>query len=68
MYVRAEGPFDTLHYVWDFTQKPSILVAATSVKSALSIYWDQFKGENNKSITFTEDPVYSFGIVLDKVS
>lgn len=68
VYVRAEGPCDTLHYLWDFTQKPSILVAATPVKSNLSISWDQFKGENNKSVTFTEDPVYSFGIVLDKVS
>lgn len=68
VYVRAEGPCDTLHYLWDFTQKPSILVAVTPVKSNLSISWEQFKGENNKSVTFTEDPVYSFGIVLDKVS
>lgn len=68
MYVRAEGQCDTLHYLWDFTQKPSILVAATSVESHLSISWDQFKGKNNMSVKFNEDPVYSFGIVLDKVS
>jgi hypothetical protein len=66
--VKAEGPNDTLHYVWDFTQKPSILMAATSAASKLSISWDQFEAESNKSITFSEDPVYSFGIVLDKVN
>jgi hypothetical protein len=68
VYVKAEGLFDTLHYLWDFTQKPSILVVATPITSDLSISWGQFKGENNKSVTFSEDPVYSFGIVLDKVS
>jgi hypothetical protein len=68
VYVEAEGLNDTLHYLWDFTQKPSIFVAATPVKSHLIISWDQFKGNNNKSITFSEEPIYSFGIVLDKVS
>lgn len=68
VYVRAEGPSDILHYLWDFTQKPSILVAATPLKSDLSISWDKFKEENNTSIKFSQDPVYSFGIVLNKVS
>jgi hypothetical protein len=67
VYVEAEGPNDTLHYLWDFTQKPSIFVAATPVKSRLIISWPQFK-LNNKSVTFSEEPIYSFGIVLDKVS
>lgn len=67
VYVKAEGTSDTLHYLWDFTQKPSIFVAATPVKSNLSISWDQLKVKSNKSVTFSEDPVYSFGIVLDKV-
>jgi hypothetical protein len=43
-------------------------MAATSAASKLSISWDQFEAESNKSVTFSEDPVYSFGIVLDKVS
>jgi len=67
VYVRAEGPSDILHYLWDFTQKPSILVAATPLKSNLSISWEKFKGENKTSIKFSQDPVYSFGIVLDKI-
>lgn len=66
--MEAEGLNDTLHYLWDFTQKPSIFMAATSVKSQLNISWDHFKGNNSKSITFSEEPIYSFGIVLDKVS
>lgn len=67
VYVEAEGLNDTLHYLWDFTQRPSIFVAATPIKSHLIISWDQFKGNNNKSITFSEEPMYSFGIVLDKL-
>jgi hypothetical protein len=67
-YVKAEGPNDTLHYLWDFTRKPSILVAAAPAASNLTISWDQFEGESNKSIMFSEEPVYSFGIILDRVS
>ncbi|XP_021938342.1 glycosylated lysosomal membrane protein-like isoform X2 [Zootermopsis nevadensis] len=66
-YVKAEGPNDTLHYLWDFTQKPSILVAAAPAGSNLTISWSQFKAGNNKSIMFSEEPVYSFGIVLDRI-
>jgi hypothetical protein len=68
VYVNASGPNDTLHFLWDFTQKPSILVAAAPLTSVMNISWHQFKGECAKAITFTEEPVYSFGIVLDKVS
>jgi hypothetical protein len=68
VYVKAEGRNDTLHYLWDFTQKPSILVAAAPAASTLNISWDQFEGESSKSIKFSEEPIYSFGIVLDRVS
>lgn len=67
MHVSAEGPNDTLHYLWDFTHKPSILVAVTPVTSHLKIDWSNFTDESAKKITFGNETLYSFGIVLDKL-
>ncbi|XP_069697302.1 glycosylated lysosomal membrane protein B-like [Periplaneta americana] len=67
LHVSAEGPNDTLHYLWDFTHKPSILVALTPASSHLLIDWINFKDESAKKISFSEKSLYSFGIVLDKL-
>ncbi|PSN45259.1 hypothetical protein C0J52_10341 [Blattella germanica] len=67
IYIRADGPNDTIHHLWDFTQKPTIFIAATSISSKLVISWNQFEEGINKTVMFTEEPVYSFGIVLDKI-
>ncbi|XP_049791117.1 glycosylated lysosomal membrane protein-like [Schistocerca nitens] len=67
VYVKAEGPNDTLHYVWDLTAKPSVLLALTDKDSNLTIDWRGFIDGEDGSLTFSTDPLYSFGIIIDKV-
>ncbi|XP_071449818.1 glycosylated lysosomal membrane protein B-like [Hetaerina americana] len=68
LYVRADGPNDTLHYLWDFTGKPSVLLALTSPSANLSISWSDFLWNiKDTSLNFTESPMYSFGMVIDKI-
>ncbi|KAJ9584542.1 hypothetical protein L9F63_021113, partial [Diploptera punctata] len=67
VYVRADGSNDSLHHLWDFTHKPSVFMAATSLNSNLNISWSKCNEGSHGCITFTQPPTYSFGIVLDKL-
>ncbi|XP_076657599.1 glycosylated lysosomal membrane protein A [Halictus rubicundus] len=67
VYLRADGLNDTLHYLWDFGGNPSILLALTSPSAFLNISWEDFIAKKKNSITFTEEPVYTFGIVINKI-
>ncbi|XP_063991404.1 glycosylated lysosomal membrane protein-like [Diachasmimorpha longicaudata] len=66
-YLRAEGPTDTLHYLWDFVQRPAILLAITSNSAKLNVSWDDYLINVPKSIRFTEEPEYTFGVSIEKV-
>ena len=66
IHVRADGPNDTLHYVWCFHNKPTILLALTSHAANLSVSWEDFP-ENKSSINFTSEPHYSFGVLINQV-
>ncbi|XP_053972558.1 glycosylated lysosomal membrane protein-like [Hylaeus volcanicus] len=67
VYLRADGPNDTLHYLWDFGGNPSILLALTSPSASINISWEDFIARKKNSIMFTEKPVYTFGIVINKI-
>ncbi|XP_034184401.2 glycosylated lysosomal membrane protein [Osmia lignaria lignaria] len=67
VYLRADGPNDTLHYLWDFDGNPSVLLALTSPTGFLNISWDDFLMNKKNSVTFTEKPIYSFGVVINKI-
>ncbi|CAL7939342.1 unnamed protein product [Xylocopa violacea] len=67
VYLRADGPNDTLHYLWDFDGNPSILLALTSSSAYLNISWEDFLLKEKNSIMFTEEPIYTFGVVLNKI-
>ncbi|XP_041980924.1 glycosylated lysosomal membrane protein-like [Aricia agestis] len=63
-YVRCEGPADTIHQIWDFSNHaPTFILALTSVNSTLNITWD---GSSIRSFNFTENPKYSFAASMDK--
>uniref|UniRef100_A0A0C9RFA9 NCUG1_1 protein n=1 Tax=Fopius arisanus TaxID=64838 RepID=A0A0C9RFA9_9HYME len=66
-YLRAQGPNDTLHYLWDFVQRPGILLAVTANSVKLNISWDDYLINQPKSISFTQEPVYTFGVSIEKV-
>ncbi|XP_026669452.1 glycosylated lysosomal membrane protein A-like [Ceratina calcarata] len=67
VYLRADGPNDTLHYLWDFDGNPSVLLALTSTSAYLNISWDDYLAKKRNSVTFTEEPAYTFGVVLNKI-
>ncbi|XP_076173147.1 glycosylated lysosomal membrane protein [Ptiloglossa arizonensis] len=67
VYLRAQGFNDTLHYLWDFSGNPSILLAVTSPSTSIDISWDDFIKKKKNSITFSEKPIYTFGIVINKI-
>ncbi|XP_074105584.1 glycosylated lysosomal membrane protein [Cotesia typhae] len=67
LHLKAEGPNDTLHYLWDFVGNPSVLLAVTSPAAKLNIEWDKYLTRQPKSINFTEEPIYTFGLVIQKI-
>lgn len=65
VYIRADGSTDTIHQIWDFTRKmPTIIYAITKPKAVMHIDWNG----REPNITLSEDPLYCFGVVMNKVS
>ncbi|XP_071554636.1 glycosylated lysosomal membrane protein [Temnothorax nylanderi] len=67
LYLRADGPNDTLHYLWDFVGTPSVLLALTPPSAWLNITWDDYLARRENSLSFSEKPAYSFGIIINKI-
>lgn len=67
-YVRAEGPNDTLHYLWDFTNKPTVFLALTDPKDNLTVNCVEFALSQSNAFNFTQTPKYVFFLLLNKVS
>ncbi|KAL2716347.1 glycosylated lysosomal membrane protein B-like [Vespula squamosa] len=67
MYLRADGSNDTLHYLWDFGGKPSILMALTSPSATLNITCEDFLQRKINSVVFSENPNYTVGFILNKI-
>lgn len=64
VYIRAEGDNDTVHFVFDFTYKPSLVVLKTSIDSVIQVnYTEQYN-----TINFTKTPSYTFASVFNYVS
>lgn len=69
LYLRADGPNDTLHYLWDFTVgRPSVLLALTSTSAWINITWPDYLSRRANSIHISEPPVYTFGVIVNKVN
>lgn len=67
IHVRADGPNDTLHHVWCFVPKPTILIALTPHKAQnVSINWAEFPNTAS-SISFSPEPYYSYGVLFNQV-
>lgn len=59
------GENDTLHYVWDLSRQPSVLVALCERDANVSINWNE---TDVKTVQFTIKPKYTMSFVLTKVS
>lgn len=67
VYVRADGSNDTLHHIWDFTNKPTIILALTSLNTDLMIDWASFKNYEEGGLLFSSTPFYTFSYLVDKI-
>lgn len=67
VHVKAEAKNDTLHYLWDFTGVPGIMLAKTSKKSNLTIQWNKLMNGEIGAVNFTETPSYVFAMVINKI-
>lgn len=68
LHLGADGPNDTLHYLWDFIGNPSVLLALTPPSTSLNISWEDYLTRGDKSLHFSEKPVYTFGVIINKVT
>lgn len=64
-YIRAEGDNDTVHFVFDVTLKPSLVVVKTNRDGFIQV---NYSGEVDNTIKFTEPPLYMFASVFNYVS
>ena len=67
VHISSDGRNDTLHYVWDFTGKPSILIALTPLNTNLTINWKNFMDDEENSIEFSTKPIYTSTAVMNRV-
>ncbi|XP_065072900.1 glycosylated lysosomal membrane protein-like [Ochlerotatus camptorhynchus] len=67
VHIRADSAVDTIHYVWDFTGKPTILVALTRKNVTLDIHWDDLFAGRPQSVKFSEQPIYTFMTVINRI-
>lgn len=62
------GENDTIHYLWDFSGKPSVLLAHTQPNVSLEINWNKFMKNWAGSVSFSSRPNYMFLVIIDEVS
>lgn len=67
VHIAAESDTDTIHYVWDFTGKPTILVALTSKRAEFRIDWRNLMDSKSESVHFSEVPQYTFMAVINRI-
>lgn len=67
IHVQADGDNDTLHYIWDLTRQPTILVALCEKNTNVTIEWTKTLRDAD-SVKFSTKPKYSMAFVLTKVS
>lgn len=67
LHIQAESTNDTLHYLWDFTGFPSLLIAKTDKNVTLKVDWDSFMNGSVNSLNFSSSPNFIFSAVIHKI-
>lgn len=67
LHVTAQGPNNTINFLWSFYSKPSFLLAVTEPDADLKVKWETLENSTEPSVLFSSTPEYSFGLVLNKV-
>ncbi|XP_050548648.1 glycosylated lysosomal membrane protein B-like [Daktulosphaira vitifoliae] len=66
-YVRADGANDTIHFIFGFTYKPSLIISKTNKNSEIKINYDELKSNTANTILFSEVPLYTFATVFNNL-
>lgn len=67
IHIKADGDNDTIHYIWDLSRQPSVLVALCERNTNVTFEWNNtFKDVSR--INFKTKPKYTMSFVLTKVS
>lgn len=66
VHIEADSDIDKIHYIYDFTGKPSVLIAKADKNSTLSIDWPKFlSNTSEKSVIISPNTSYVFATVID---
>lgn len=66
-YIRSDGDNDTLHFLFDFTSKPSLVILTSTKDSIIKVNYTEPESRQ-KTIQFTKTPLYAFASVFNNVS
>lgn len=67
IHVKADGDNDTLHYIWDLTRQPTILVVLCEKNTTVTMNWTMTPISLD-TIVFSPEPKYTMSFALTKVS
>lgn len=67
VHVKAEAADNILHFIWDFTGKPSLFLAKTDLNATLNMNWTSFMNGEVYSVNFTSQPEFVFSAVISKI-
>lgn len=68
VYIKSEAENDTIHYIWDFTGIPGVLIAKTSVNTTLNLNWNNFMDGKEDSMNFSSTPYYVFSAIMHRIN
>jgi Lysosomal transcription factor, NCU-G1 len=67
VYIKSQAENDTIHYIWDFTGIPAILIAKTDINTTMNIDWNNFIIGAPNSVQFSSFPRYVFSSFLHRI-
>lgn len=66
VHIESDSDVDRIHYIYDFTGKPSVLIAKADKNSTLTINWSKFLSSNSEeSVVISPIASYVFANVID---
>lgn len=68
VHIQADGFYDSIHYIWDLTGIPSILMVRTELNTSMSLDWEKFLNDESDCLTFSKKPFYSSTVIINKVN
>ncbi|VVC30343.1 Lysosomal transcription factor, NCU-G1 [Cinara cedri] len=62
-YIRSDGDNDTVHFLFDFTEKPSLVILTSAKDSVIKVNYTA----TIETLKFTKTPLYTFATVFNNL-